>query len=90
MGSTHSKRAYLRIGPSRACKGTDYARRLLGRALGTDVTKYKLPVMRFNDEDTRRIAELEKYPRYAVDPWKREISYFKKLQRKAELEALSR
>jgi len=33
---------------------------------------------------------LEKEPRYAVDPWKREISYFKKLQRKAELEAISR
>ena len=56
----------------------------------TDVTKYKLPAMRFNDEDTRRIAELEKYPRYAVDPWKREISYFKKLQREAEVEALSK
>ncbi len=56
----------------------------------TDITKYKLPAMRFNEEDTRRIAELEKDPRYAVDPWKREISYFKKLQRKAELEALSR
>ena len=33
---------------------------------------------------------MEKEPRYAVDPWKREISYFKKLQRKAELEAISR
>ncbi|MEM2808051.1 MAG: hypothetical protein QXJ09_05955, partial [Candidatus Caldarchaeum sp.] len=56
----------------------------------SDITKYKLPAMKFNDEDIRRVAELEKDPRYLSDPWKREISNFKKLQKKAELEALSR
>ncbi|MDW8084019.1 MAG: DNA topoisomerase IV subunit A [Candidatus Caldarchaeum sp.] len=56
----------------------------------SDITKYKLPAMKFNEEDVRRVAELEKDPRYIADPWKREINNFKKLQRKAELEALSR
>jgi len=56
----------------------------------SDITKYKLPAMKFNEEDVRRVAELEKDPRYVQDPWKREINIFKKMQRKAELEALSR
>ncbi len=56
----------------------------------SDISKYKLPAMRFNDEDARRIVELERDPRYVSDPWKREIAVFKKIQRKAELEALSR
>ncbi|MEM4281062.1 MAG: DNA topoisomerase IV subunit A [Candidatus Caldarchaeum sp.] len=56
----------------------------------SDITKYKLPSMKFNEEDIRRVAELEKDPRYVHDPWKREINNFKKMQRKAELEALSR
>jgi len=56
----------------------------------SDIQKYKLPSMRFNEDDLRRISELEKDPRYAADPWRREIATFKKLQRKAELEALSR
>ncbi|MEM1943799.1 MAG: DNA topoisomerase IV subunit A [Candidatus Caldarchaeum sp.] len=56
----------------------------------SDITKYKLPSMKFNDEDIRRVSELEKDPRYVQDPWKREISMFRKMQRKAELESLSR
>ena len=56
----------------------------------SDIQKYKLPAMRFNEHDTRRVLELEKDPRYVHDPWKREIGVFKKIQRKAELEALSR
>ncbi len=56
----------------------------------SDIQKYKLPAMRFNEQDTRRVLELEKDPRYVNDPWKREINVFKKIQRKAELEALSR
>jgi DNA topoisomerase-6 subunit A len=56
----------------------------------SDISKYRLPAMRFNEEDVRRVAELEKDPRYVADPWRREINVFKKTQRKAELEALSR
>ncbi|MEM1947748.1 MAG: DNA topoisomerase IV subunit A [Candidatus Caldarchaeum sp.] len=56
----------------------------------SDITRYKLPAMKFNEEDIRRIAELERDPRYVSDPWKREIANFRKLQKKAELEALSR
>ncbi len=56
----------------------------------SDIERYKLPSMRFNEEDIRRVAELEKDPRYVGDPWRREIGNFKKIQRKAELEALSR
>jgi len=56
----------------------------------SDITRYKLPAMKFNDEDIRRISELERDPRYVRDPWKSEIANFKKLQKKAELEALSR
>ncbi|MCS6769436.1 MAG: DNA topoisomerase IV subunit A [Candidatus Caldarchaeum sp.] len=56
----------------------------------SDITRYKLPAMKFNEEDVRRVAELEKDPRYVQDPWKREIGQFKKMQRKAELESLSR
>ncbi len=56
----------------------------------SDIIRYKLPAMKFNEEDVRRVAELEKDPRYLQDPWKREINNFKKMQKKAELEALSR
>ncbi|GBC69647.1 Type 2 DNA topoisomerase 6 subunit A [archaeon HR01] len=56
----------------------------------SDIERYKLPSMRFNDEDARRVAELERDPRYVSDPWRREIANFKRLQKKAELEALSR
>lgn len=56
----------------------------------SDIEKYKLPSMRFNEEDMRRVSELERDPRYVTDPWKREIGNFRRLQKKAELEALSR
>jgi DNA topoisomerase-6 subunit A len=56
----------------------------------TDITKYKLPAMRLTETDLKRLDELEQDPRYTVDPWKREVQYFGKIKRKAELEAFSR
>lgn len=56
----------------------------------SDIPRYKLPAMRLNDEDVRRLKELENDPRYTEPLWKREIQMFNKLQRKCELEAFSR
>lgn len=56
----------------------------------SDIPRYKLPAMRLNEEDLRRLKELENDPRYAEPLWKREIQMFSKLQRKCELEAFSR
>ncbi|MCS7095147.1 MAG: DNA topoisomerase IV subunit A [Thaumarchaeota archaeon] len=56
----------------------------------TDITKYKLPAMRFTEMDEKRLSELLEDPRYQTDPWKREVKYFEKLKRKAELEAFSK
>ncbi|MEM2861534.1 MAG: DUF2399 domain-containing protein, partial [Nitrososphaerota archaeon] len=56
----------------------------------TDITKYKLPAMRLTEQDFKRLKELEQDPRYTVDPWRREVQYFGKIKRKAELEAFSR
>jgi DNA topoisomerase-6 subunit A len=56
----------------------------------TDITKYKLPAMRLTEADFKRLSELEQDPRYTADPWRREVQYFGKIKRKAELEAFSR
>lgn len=56
----------------------------------SDITRYKLPSMKLNDQDIKRLQELELDPRYQNDPWKREIKEFWKIKRKAELEAFSR
>ncbi|MCS7127497.1 MAG: DNA topoisomerase IV subunit A [Thaumarchaeota archaeon] len=56
----------------------------------TDITKYKLPSMKFTDVDEKRLSELLEDPRYQADPWRREVKYFEKLKRKAELEAFSK
>ncbi|MEM0482915.1 MAG: DNA topoisomerase IV subunit A [Nitrososphaerota archaeon] len=56
----------------------------------TDITKYKLPAMRLTEQDLKRLKELEQDPRYTVDPWRREVQFFGKIKRKAELEAFSR
>ncbi|MCS7145597.1 MAG: DNA topoisomerase IV subunit A [Aigarchaeota archaeon] len=56
----------------------------------TDITKYKLPALRLTEQDYKRLKELEQDPRYTVDPWRREVQYFGKIKRKAELEAFSR
>lgn len=56
----------------------------------SDIVKYKLPAMKLNEQDIKRLKELEKDPRYTTEPWKSQIQNFWKIQRKAELEALSR
>jgi len=56
----------------------------------TDITKYRLPAMRLTEQDLKRLKELEQDPRYTLDPWRREVQYFAKIKRKAELEAFSR
>ncbi len=56
----------------------------------TDITKYRLPSMRLTEQDLKRLKELEQDPRYMVDPWRREVQFFGKIKRKAELEAFSR
>ncbi|MEM1583199.1 MAG: DNA topoisomerase IV subunit A [Nitrososphaerota archaeon] len=56
----------------------------------SDITRYKLPSMRLNEQDVKRLQELEQDPRYQNDPWRREIKEFWKIKRKAELEAFSR
>jgi DNA topoisomerase-6 subunit A len=56
----------------------------------SDIIKYKLPSMRFTEQDAKRLEELKRDPRYQTDPWKRELGVFSKIGRKAELEAFSR
>ncbi len=56
----------------------------------TDIEKYKLPTDPFSDLDMKRLQELMRDPRYKGELWQRELSKFKKLKRKSELEAFSR
>ncbi|MEM0090138.1 MAG: DNA topoisomerase IV subunit A, partial [Nitrososphaerota archaeon] len=56
----------------------------------SDIIKYKLPSMKFTEQDAKRLEELKRDPRYQTDPWKRELAVFSKIERKAELEAFSR
>ncbi len=56
----------------------------------SDIVSYKLPTERLNELDLKRLAELEKDPRYKEDLWQREIGVFNKIQKKAEQEAFSR
>jgi DNA topoisomerase-6 subunit A len=57
----------------------------------TDIVNYKLPTDPLDDEDMKRLYELQKDPRYKEDPlWQREIKTFMKIRKKAEQEAFSR
>lgn len=56
----------------------------------SDIIKYKLPSMKLEEQDIKRLEELKRDPRYQNDPWKRELNVFSKIGRKAELEAFSR
>lgn len=56
----------------------------------TDIVDYKLPSDPLNDLDIKRLYELRKDPRYNSKLWKREISTFLKIRKKAEQEAFSR
>lgn len=56
----------------------------------SDIVSYKLPAVRLNELDLKRLGELEKDPRYKEALWLREIEVFNKIQKKAEQEAFSR
>jgi len=56
----------------------------------TDIEKYKLPTIPMTESDIKRIHDLQKDPRYQEGNWKKQLEVFKKLKRKAELEAFSK
>ncbi len=56
----------------------------------TDIEKYKLPTIPMTESDIKRIGDLQKDPRYQEGNWKTQLEVFKKIKRKAELEAFSK
>jgi DNA topoisomerase-6 subunit A len=56
----------------------------------TDIVNYKLPTDPLDEEDVKRLYELQRDPRYKDPLWQREIKTFMKNKRKAEQEAFSR
>ncbi|MFH0748628.1 MAG: DNA topoisomerase IV subunit A [Candidatus Bathyarchaeota archaeon] len=56
----------------------------------TDIDKYKLPSVKLQDVDIKRLHDMQKDPRCADEPWKSQIEYFLKNKKKCELEAFSR
>jgi len=56
----------------------------------TDIVNYKLPTDPLDEEDVKRLYELQRDPRYKDPLWQREIKTFMKIKRKAEQEAFSR
>jgi len=56
----------------------------------TDIEKYKLPTIPMTESDIKRISDLAKDPRYQEGIWKKQLEVFKKIKRKAELEAFSK
>lgn len=56
----------------------------------TDVEKYKLPSVKLENVDIKRLHDMQKDPRCADEPWKSQIDYFLKNKKKCELEAFSR
>ncbi len=56
----------------------------------SDIVKYDLPSTKLNEQDIKRLQEIEKDPRYQSEPWKTEIKKFFEIKKKAEQEAFSR
>ncbi|MGQ9514156.1 MAG: DNA topoisomerase IV subunit A [Thermoproteota archaeon] len=56
----------------------------------SDIVKYSLPSSKLNEQDIKRLQEIEKDPRYQSEPWQSEIKKFYEIKRKAEQEAFSR
>jgi len=56
----------------------------------TDIEKYKLPSDPLTELDVKRLHELRRDPRYAGEPWQREVEAFLRFKRKSEQEAFSR
>ncbi len=55
-----------------------------------DIIKYKLPTDKMNDQDIKRLKELEKDVRYQTKFWQDKVKLFLKLRKKAEQQAFSR
>jgi DNA topoisomerase-6 subunit A len=56
----------------------------------TDIVKYNLPSTKLNEQDIKRLQEIQKDPRYQGKPWLGEIEKFFEIKKKAEQEAFSR
>lgn len=56
----------------------------------SDIVEFKLPSVRLNELDFKRLRELEKDPRYGESLWQKQIQIFNEIQKKAEQEAFSR
>jgi DNA topoisomerase-6 subunit A len=56
----------------------------------SDIVDYKLPSDPLTDIDMKRLAELQKDPRYEGKLWQQETKTFIKIRKKAEQEAFSR
>ncbi len=56
----------------------------------TDIERYKLPSERLNNQDLKRLSELQQDLRYQGKPWRDQIEEFLRIKRKAEQEAFSR
>jgi len=59
-------------------------------SLVTDIDKYKLPSVKLENVDIKRLHDMQKDPRCSDEPWKSQIEYFLKNKKKCELEAFSR
>ncbi|MCS4541462.1 MAG: DNA topoisomerase IV subunit A [Euryarchaeota archaeon] len=55
-----------------------------------DITKYKLPTDKFNDQDFKRIEELKKDPRYQGKFWQKQLELWEKMGAKSEQQGLAR
>jgi len=56
----------------------------------TDINKYKLPSVKLENVDVKRLHDMQKDPRCEDEPWKSQILHFLKEKKKCELEAFSR
>jgi len=56
----------------------------------SDIVKYSLPSTKLNEQDIKRLQEIEKDPRYQGKRWISEIKKFFEIKKKAEQEAFSR
>ncbi len=56
----------------------------------TDIDEYKLPSVKLENVDIKRLHDMQKDPRCKDEPWRSQIEYFLKNRKKCELEAFSR
>ncbi len=60
-----------------------------GGIYASDIIRYKLPSMPFDDEDFKKLKQLKNDPRMMRLPWSRELVEFERHKRKAEMEAFA-